>query len=93
MRASNTIEGLVDVLSAIPEVDALYMDDGVVYVVVEQHDDVVYERLIDAEDALRAEYGSCDLRVRAHQGRVPARTVPDGSENLFLRRRGPVTEA
>lgn len=75
----------------VPEVSALYAardDEGVlmVFVVVPEHNDAVYQSVLDADAAVRLRVGDdFELRVRAHQGRNPVRAVPVRSLPLFYR--------
>lgn len=97
--SSSTVVGLtvlehslIRALSPIPEVSAVYAETDrdagllMVFVVVPEHDDSVYERIVDAEQSLPANLGEkYELRVRAHQGRNPSHAVPLRSLPLFLR--------
>jgi hypothetical protein len=82
---------LIRAFSEIEVVNALYAerdDEDVlmVFVVVPEHDDAVYQRVIDAEHEVRARvHDDFELRLRAHQGRNPIRAVPIRSLPLFLR--------
>ena len=82
---------LIRAFSEIEAVNALYAerdDEDVlmVFVVVPEHDDAVYQRVIDAEHEVRARVNDdFELRLRAHQGRNPIRAVPIRSLPLFLR--------
>lgn len=82
---------LIRQFSSVEAVSALYAerdDEGVlmVFVVVPEHDESVYQQVLDAEhevrDRIREDF---ELRVRAHQGRNPVRAVPIRSLPLFLR--------
>lgn len=82
---------VIDAFRQIAAVDAVYCDrdqEGVlmVFVVVREHDEAVYEEVLRAEESL---VQTCpdpiELRVRAHQGRNPRRAVPIGTLPLFLR--------
>ena len=82
---------LIQAFSAIEAVNALYAehdDDNVlmVFVVVAEHEDAVYNQVINAEHRIRERIDDdFELRVRAHQGRNPVRAVPIRSLPLFLR--------
>jgi hypothetical protein len=57
-----------------------------VFVVVPEHDDAIYKRVVDVEDALLARFDrQFELRIRAHQGRNPSHAVPVRCLPLFLR--------
>lgn len=75
-----------------PSVNALYAardDEGVmmVFAVVAEHDDDVYEEVLAAEDRVRAQFPDeqLEVRVRARQGRPPRAAVPLTSLPLFYR--------
>ena len=72
--------------------DAIYCDRDqeeilMVFFVVPEHDEDVYERLIAAEEAMREALSSCEVevRVRAHQGRAYHKAVPLGSTPVYVR--------
>ncbi len=82
---------LIQEFAALDSVNALYAerdDEDVlmVFVVVPEHDDSVYQQVMDAEYRLRDRISDdFELRVRAHQGRNPTRAVPIRSLPLFRR--------
>ena len=89
---SGTEAALVDELEKIEAVGALFAErdsEGVlmVFVVVPEHEDQVYQAVLEAEERIadRVSDDTIELRVRAHQGRTPFRTVPVGSQPLFIR--------
>ena len=79
-------------LRAISAVEAVFAErdaEGLlmVFVVVREHEEVVYELVWAAEGKIIERLGAhqFEFRIRAHQGRPPRRAVPVGSRPLFLR--------
>ena len=82
---------ITEALWNVHQVEAVYADrDGegllMVFVVVAEHDDDVYEVILGVEQHLvDASPEALELRIRAHQGRDPRKAVPVGTLPLFLR--------
>jgi hypothetical protein len=92
LHVSTTVleQALIHALTPIESVNAIYTTrdhEGVlmVFVVVREHDDDVYEQVLAAEAPLAERFGGqFELRIRAHQGRNPGRAVPVQSLPLYL---------
>lgn len=83
---------VVSELEQISQVDAVYAgrdEEGVlhIYAVISEHEEAVYEQLLDAEARLidQLKPMPVSLHIRAHQGRNPRMAVPFGSDPLYLR--------
>lgn len=83
---------LSSMLSELADVDAVFSAKDadnilMVFVVVPEHTDEIYDQIIEIEekiiDALRDD--TIELRIRAHQGRMPVLAVPLNSEPIFIR--------
>jgi hypothetical protein len=83
---------IVRILSAIKEVDAIFIETDAnnvchVYSVVMEHEHEVYRKVMRAESRIEKKLPDIrfDFRVRAHQGRAVTLTVPVSSHPAFLR--------
>lgn len=72
-------------LKDVPGLAALFISDNEdgsydVFVVVPEHEDAVYDAVVEAEVSLQAarQDEQFEIHVRAHQGRSPLNVVPPG---------------
>ena len=92
LYARNRLElVLTETMLPIAGVHAVYVDTDDeklmrVFVVVTEHDEEVYNEVLDAEARVLARvWTPFELRVRAHQGRLTRSAVPPRAVPLFTR--------